>query len=86
MSLLKKSKVFEFSPITKKSFKYFKEYFTIEFILYKANPVLPYILELDTSSVIIFDILFLKNPNTKELYSITYYFKKFSPAELNYII
>ena len=51
MFLLKKGKAFEFNPITKESFKYFKKYFTIEPILHKANSVLLYILELDTSSI-----------------------------------
>ena len=85
MSLLKKSKAFKFSPITKESFKYLKKYFTIKPILYKANPALPYILELDISSIIASGILSQKDPNTGKLYSIIYYFKKFSPAELNYI-
>ena len=86
MSLLKKSKAFEFSPIIKESFKYLKKYFTIKPIFYEANPTLPYILELDASSIITSGILSQKNPNTRELYSIAYYFKKFSPAKLNYII
>ena len=58
MSLLKKSKVFEFSPITKESFKYFKKYFVMEPILYKVNPIILYILELDTSFVLVSDLLF----------------------------
>ena len=86
MSLLKKSKAFDFSPITKKSFKYLKKYFVIKPIFYKANPVLLFNLELNVSSVIVFGILSQKDPNTGELYSIIYYFKKFSPAKLNYII
>ena len=57
----------------------------MESIFYKANPVLLYILELDTSSIIVFGILSQKNPNTQELYSIIYYSKKFSSAKLNYI-
>ena len=84
--LLKKGKVFEFNPITKKSFKYLKKYFAIKSIFYKANPALPYILELDTSFITTFGILFQKDFNTKELYPITYYFKKFFLAELNYTI
>ena len=86
MFLLKKDKVFEFSPIAKESFKYLKKYFIIKSIFYKANPALPYILELDVFSVITFSILSQKNPNIKKLYPIIYYFKKFSPAELIYII
>ena len=58
MSLLKKSKVFEFNPAAKESFEYLKKYFTIKPIFYKVNPALPYILELDTSSIIISGILF----------------------------
>ena len=57
----------------------------MEPIFYEVNPALLYILELDASSVIIFSILSQKDPNTRELYSIIYYFKKFSSAELNYI-
>ena len=86
MFLLKKGKVFKFNPITKENFKYLKKYFIIKPIFYKANPALLYILELDTSFIIISDILSQKDPNTGELYSIIYYFKKFSPAKLNYII
>ena len=58
MFLLKKSKVFEFGPAAKESFKYLKKYFIIKPIFYKANPALPYILELDIFSVIVFNILF----------------------------
>ena len=86
MFLLKKSKAFEFSPITKESFKYLKKYFAIKPIFYKANPALFYILELNISFIITSGILSQKDPNTGELYSIIYYFKKFSPAKLNYII
>ena len=57
MFLLKKSKVFKFNPITKESFKYLKKYFTIKPILYKANPALPYILELVISSITVSNIL-----------------------------
>ena len=86
MFLLKKSKAFKFNPAAKESFEYFKKYFTIEPIFYEANPTLPYILELNTSSVTTSNILSQKDSNTGELYSIIYYSKKFSPAELNYII
>ena len=65
--------------------KYFKKYFAIEPIFYEANPALFYILKLDTSFITVFGILSQKDPNTGELYSIIYYFKKFSPAKLNYI-
>ena len=54
-------------------------------IFYKANPILSYILELNTSSVTISNILSQKDSNTEELYPIIYYFKKFFPAEINYI-
>ena len=84
--LLKKGKAFEFSSVVKESFKYLKKYFIIEPIFYEANSILPYILELNISSIIISNILSQKDLNTKELYSIIYYFKKFSPAKLNYII
>ena len=46
-----------FSPIVKKISEYFKKWFTIEPIIYEANPALLYILELDTSFVIISGIL-----------------------------
>ena len=84
--LLKKNKVFKFNPIIKESFKYFKKYFIIKPILHKANSALFYILELDISFIIASNILSQKNPNTKELDSIIYYFKKFFLAKLNYII
>ena len=58
MFLLKKGKAFEFNSIIKESFKYLKKYFIIKPIFYEANPVLPYILELDTSSIIASSILF----------------------------
>ena len=64
MSLLKKGKAFEFSPIAKKSFEYLKKYFTIKPIFYEANSVLLYILELDISSVITSGILSQKDSNT----------------------
>ena len=83
-SLLKKGKAFEFGPTAKESFKYLKECFAIKPILHKANPALPYILESDTSSVATSNILSQKDPDTEELHPITYYSKKFSPAELNY--
>ena len=57
MLLLKRSKAFKFNPIAKKSFKYLKKYFTIKPIFYKANPILPYILELDISFIIASGIL-----------------------------
>ena len=86
MSLLKKGKAFKFSPIAKESFKYLKKYFAIKLIFYKANPALPYILELDISFIIISNILLQKDPNTRKLYPIIYHVKKFFPAKLNYII
>ena len=85
-SLLKKGKAFKFGPVIKKSFEYLKKYFTMKPILYEANSTLLYILELDASSVTASGILSQKDSNTGELYPITYYSKKFSPAELNYII
>ena len=85
-SLLKKGKAFEFSLIVKESFKYLKKYFIIKSIFYEANSALLYILELNISFVITFGILSQKNSDTRKLYSIIYYFKKFSPAKLNYII
>ena len=57
----------------------------MEPIFYEANPALPYILELDISFIIVSGILSQKDFDTGELYPITYYFKKFSPAKLNYI-
>ena len=86
MFLLKKGKAFKFSPIAKESFEYLIKYFTMEPIYYKANPVLSYTLKLDISSVIVSGILSQKDFNTGELYPIIYYFKKFLPAKLNYII
>ena len=58
----------------------------MESILHEANPILPYFLKLNISFIIASGILSQKDPNTGELYSIIYYFKKFSPAKLNYII
>ena len=84
-SLLKKGKAFEFNPVAKESFEYLKKYFAIKSIFYKANSVLLYILELDASFIITSGILSQKDPDTGELHFIAYYFKKFSPAELNYI-
>ena len=85
-SLFKKNKVFKFSSTAKESFKYLKKYFAIKPILYKVNPTLLYILELDASSVTAAGILSQKDSNTRELYFIAYYSKKFSLAKLNYII
>ena len=56
ISLLKKSKAFKFNPIIEESFKYLKKYFAIESVFYEANPVLPYILELNASFIIISNI------------------------------
>ena len=57
INLLRKGIAFNFRPITKESFEYFKIAFVKELILREFNPSLPSTLEINASYIAILGIL-----------------------------
>jgi hypothetical protein len=87
-SLLKKNnlKRFRWTAEAQSSFEELKTAFTSAPILRHFDPSLPLIVEADASDYAQGGVISQRDPENGELHPITFYSRKFNPAELNYEI
>ena len=84
--LLKKDKKFRWTTSAQKAFEELKEAFTSAPILHHFDPSLPTVLEADASQYALGTVISQRDPADGKLHPITFYSRKFNPAEENYEI